>query len=179
MHLKQIMKRVVALVLALSLLLSLSACSTTEILNAVASMAGISMEIIPGQRLKNSTWINSDLEGSIDETTELNLKDDFHTTVNRDWFLENNAEGDELILSFTEIDEALKENRHRLLTPGTEFDADPAVMNEETRQHLYDLLWDMMDLAGNQEKRNELGVEPLGPYLDAIAQTTSIILPDY
>ena len=174
MHLKQFMKRAVALVLVLTLLMSLTACSEADIYRSMFSLVGLSVDYQPGDRLKNSTWINSDLENSIDETTELNLKDDFHTTVNRDWFLENNAEGDELILSFTEIDEALKENRHRLLTPGTEFDADPAVMNEETLRHLYDLLWDMMDLAGNQEKRNELGVEPLGPYLDAIAQIDSL-----
>lgn len=174
MHLKQIMKRVVALVLALSLLMSLSACSTTEILNAVASMAGISMEITPGQRLKNSTWINSDLEGSIDETTELNLKDDFHTTVNQDWLLKTDAVGDERIDSFTDTMDALDVNRIRLLTPGTEFDSDPEVMSRETLDHLHDLLWDMMDLAGNQEKRNELGVEPLRPYLEAIEQIDSL-----
>ena len=174
MQLKQLTKRAVALALTLSLLMGLTACSTTEITRTLFSMVGVSMDYKPGDRLKNSTWINSDLEGSIDETTELNLKDDFHTTVNRDWFLENDAEGDEAINAFTDISEALMENRIRLLTPNTRFEADPEVMSQETLDHLLDLIWDMIDLAGNQEKRNALGIEPLRPYLEAIEQIDSL-----
>ena len=174
MQLKQIMKRAVALVLVLSLLMSLSACGTAEVISTFASMVGINVDIVPGERLPNSPWINSDLEGSIDETTELNLKDDFHTAANRDWLLETVAEGNALINSFAEIDTALVENERRLMTPGTEFEPDPEIMSQETLDHLLDLIWGMMDLAGNQDKRNELGVEPLRPYLDAIAQIDSL-----
>ena len=174
MQLKQIMMQAVALVLALSLFLSLSACSPTDAINAVVSMTGVSVEIVPGERLYNSLWINSDLEGSIDENTELNLKDDFHTAVNRDWFLETKSEGDEYISSFTDAEDALWENKIRLLIPGTEADPDPKVMSKETLEHLQDLIWDMIDLAGNQEKRNELGLEPLRPYLNAIEQIDSM-----
>ena len=174
MQLKQIMKRAVALVLTLSLLIGLTGCSSSDAVRNMLSMFGVNVDYQPGDRLKNSTWINSDLEGSIDETTELNLKDDFHTTVNRDWFLENDAEGDEMIDSFSYISEALMENQIRLLTAGTQFDADPNVMSQETLDHLLDLLWDMMDLAGNLEKRNALGVAPLGPYLEAIEQIDSM-----
>lgn len=175
MHLKQIMKRAVALVLALSLLLGLTGCgAVTDALNSFSDMLVSQLDLTPGQRLPNSTWINSDLEGSIDETTELNLKDDFHTTVNHDWLLETYAEGDEELSSFTDMEEVLLEQQHSLLIAGTEFKADPGVMSQETLDHLLDLIWDMMDLAGNMEKRNELGVEPLRPYLDAIAQIDSM-----
>lgn len=68
----------------------------------------------------------------------------------------------------------MTENELRLLTPGAEFDPDPIIMSEETLSHLQNLIWDMMELAGNQEKRNELGVEPLRPYLDAIEQIDSL-----
>ena len=174
MQLKQIMKRVVALVLVLSLLMGLTACNATEVMSAVASMVGLSLGVVPGERLHNSTWINSDLEGSIDENTELSLKDDFHTTVNRDWMLENEAEDNGILNSFMEIDYALGENELRLLTRGTEADPDPNIMSKETLEHLQDLIWDMLDLAGNQKKRNELGLEPLRPYLDAIRQISSM-----
>ena len=96
MHLKQILKSTVALALALTLLLSLCACDGVSAGNAamdVMEAMGYSTAIVPGTRLENSAWINSDLEGSIDENTELNLKDDFHTTVNRDWLLETTSVG--------------------------------------------------------------------------------------
>ena len=175
MHLKQIMKRAVALILALSLLMGLTGCSSAmDTLNSMSAMLAAQLEITPGEPLINSAWINSDLEGSIDETTELNLKDDFHTAVNRDWLLETYAEGDEEISSLSQVDELLQEQLHSLLIAGTPFQADPGVMSQETLDHLLDLIWDMMDLAGNKEKRNELGVEPLRPYLDAIAQIDSL-----
>ena len=175
MHLKQIAKRAVALMLALLLLLGLSACSASDAIDFTYAQLGMSSAIAPGQRLPNSPWINSDLEGSIDENTELNLKDDFHTTVNRDWFLENDPKSDEEILTnFLAVNKIMTENELRLLTPGAECDPDPNIMSEETLSHLQNLVWDMMELAGNQEKRNELGVEPLRPYLDAIEQIDSL-----
>lgn len=174
MQLKQLTKRAVALVLVLSLLMGLTGCNTSEIMNTVYSMVGFSTDIVPGERLPNSAWINSDLEGSIDETTELNLKDDFHTTVNRDWFLENDAQGDAYLGTFQEIEDAMAEQEYRLMTVGSQFQSDPDVMSQETLDHLLDLIWDMTDLAGNREKRNEMGTEPLRPYLEAIAQIDSL-----
>ena len=161
MYLKQSMKRVVAIVLILIFLMSMSACSASEIYGIM----GLSTGTTPGEKLSGSEWINSEIEGTIDENTQLNLKDDFHATVNRDWILENEAEGDQVLSSFTEIDDALTEMQLRLFDKDALFTPDTNIMSSEALAHLQKLIWDMAELAGNQDKRNELGVEPLRPYL--------------
>ena len=41
-----------------------------------------------GQTISSdSKWINSDIIGAVDENTQVSLKDDFHTAVNLEWFL--------------------------------------------------------------------------------------------
>ena len=177
MHLKQIMKRTVAMALILTMLLGLCGCDALSAgnaaMNAMEAM-GYSFAIEPGKRLDNSAWINSDLEGSIDENTELNLKDDFHTTVNRDWLLETTSEGDEHLTSWDIIAAAMAENKYSLLYRDKELNPDPNVMSKETLTHIQELLWDMVDLASDQEKRNELGLAPLIPYIEAIESIDSM-----
>ena len=174
MQLKHLLKRAIALALILALLLSLSACGDPDAVNDALSAMGFIPEIDPTEKLPNSAWINSDLEGSVTESSQLNLQDDFHATVNRNWFLEHEAQGNELINSFSEIEESLQENQTLLLHRGTEFDPDPNIMSKDTLDHLLDLVWDMIDLSSNQEKRSELGVEPLRPYLEAINEIDSL-----
>ena len=177
MHLKQIMKRTVAIALILTMLLGLCGCDALSAGNAaidIMEAMGFSVDIVPGQRLENSAWINSDLEGSIDENTELNLKDDFHTTVNRDWLLETTSEGDETLSTWDIIISTMAENKYSLLYRDKELNPDPNVMSKETLTHVQELLWDMADLASDQEKRNELGLSPLIPYLEAIDSIDSM-----
>ena len=177
MHLKQIMKRTVALVLALTLLLSLCACdkdSANQTAANIADAIGIPMEAKPGLRLIDSAWINSDLKGSIDENTDLDLKDDFHTTVNRDWILENNVNDNITRDAWDVMTNTLEDNKYALLYRDKELNPDPNVMSKETLTHIQELLWDIIDLADHQEKRNELGVTPLIPYIQAIENIDSM-----
>ena len=177
MHLKQIMKRTVAIALILTMLLGLCGCDALSAGNAamdVMEAMGYTTAIEPGTRLENSAWINSDLEGAIDENTELNLKDDFHTTVNRDWLLETTSEGDETLSTWDIIISTMAENQYSLLYRDKELNPDPNVMSKETLTHVQELLWDMADLASDQEKRNELGLSPLIPYLEAIDSIDSM-----
>ena len=177
MQLKHIMKRAVALALALILLLSLCACDAVSASNAAINILeamGYSTAIEPGKRLVDSPWINSDLEGSIDENTELNLKDDFHTTVNRDWLLETTSVGDECLTTWDIIHTTMLENKYSLLYRDKELNPDPNIMSKETLTHIQELLWNMVDLASDQEKRNELGLTPLTPYIKAIDSIDSM-----
>ena len=177
MQLKHFMKRAVALALALIMVLGLCACDGVSAGNAaidVMEAMGYSTTIEPGTRLINSAWINSDLEGSIDENTELNLKDDFHTTVNREWLLENTSVGDEKLSSWDIIDSTMTENKYSLLYRDKELNPDPNVMSKETLTHIQELLWDLVDLASDQEMRKELGLTPLTPYLEAIDSIDSL-----
>ena len=174
MQVKHIMKRAVSMALALVLLLSLCACNASEATTQAMNMMGFSSDVDHSQKLPNSAWVNSDLEGSVTEDTQENLKDDFHAAVNRDWFLENNAEGDELLTTWNKIDITLSENKAALLQQGNYYDPDPKIMSKETLGHLQELVWDLAELASDQEKRNELGVEPLRPYLEAIEKIDSL-----
>ena len=163
MQLKHIIKRTVALALALTLLMSLCACDSQSAGNAAINAMeaiGISMAVVPGERLIDSPWINSDLENSIDENTELNLKDDFHTAINRDWLLDNTAVGDEYLSTWDVIQATMNENKYSLLYRNKELNPDPNVMSKETLTHIQELIWDMIDLASDQEKRNELSWIP-------------------
>lgn len=135
---------------------------------------GISMAVVPGERLIDCPWINSDLENSIDENTELNLKDDFHTAINRDWLLDNTAVGDEYLSTWDVIQATMNENKYSLLYRNKELNPDPNVMIKETLAHIQELLWDMIDLASDQEKRNELSLDPLVSYLEAIENIDSM-----
>ena len=174
---QHILKRMVAMSLILTLLLSLCACdvesATKSTYNLIESM-GISMDVIPGERLLNSPWINSDLFNSIDETTELSLKDDFHAAANREWLLAHNNEEEGHANTWEVASNTLSENTSALLYRDAQFNPDRNIMSEETLQHLQELIWDMVDLADNQEKRNELGLEPLIPYLQTIENIDSL-----
>jgi putative endopeptidase len=177
MHLKQIMKRTVAMALILTMLLGLCGCDAAEMTDSMSdalSAIGLEFHHDPTQRLDNSAWINSDLEGSVTETSELNLKDDFHAAANRDWFLEHDSEGNGMVSTWDPMIDALADNIHTLMQRGNSFTPDPNIMSQEELNHLLDLVWDMVDLAANQDKRNELGVEPLHPYLEAIENIDSL-----
>ena len=48
-----------------------------------------STSVIAGQTLSsNPKWINSDIDGAIDQKTDVRLQDDFYTAVNRSWLLQ-------------------------------------------------------------------------------------------
>ena len=52
-------------------------------------MASMLQPVKAGQTISaDSKWINSDIDGAILEDTQVELKDDFHTAVNKEWLLE-------------------------------------------------------------------------------------------
>lgn len=177
MHLSNTMKRIIALLLASVLLIGLTGCNPQDIGNAVIGMLleELGAEVVPGEKLPNSPWINSDLEGSIDENTELDLKDDFHAAINRDWFLETEAGEYGLTDALSGGSEVVLERIQEIYEhPDMEYTADEKVMTQERLDHMEELVKDLLDLSGNTEKRNELGLEPLRPYLEAIQAIDSM-----
>lgn len=145
------------------------------LLTAAALLAGCSAfedntPVTPGETISSdSKWINSDIEGALLEDTPVRLQDDFYSTVNREWLLEHHAVSDDPSLGmFTENDELIKERKLALIR-GEEETADTSVgLSGPMEEHDRELLKCFSNLAGNWEKRNELGVEPLRPYIEAI-----------
>ncbi len=102
-------------------------------------------------------WINSSLPDAMDESTPTDLKDDFYLAVNRDWIA--GAEipaGYSEFGSFTEISLDVMDKQIALMT------------DESLSGHDAELVRKMYGLVSDWDARNELGIEPAVPYVDAV-----------
>lgn len=130
-------------------------------------------EVKTGETVSSdSKWINSTIQGAIDEHTEVALKDDFYTAANRDWLLSNTiSESLESIDFTTGIDNILQE-RTAAIMHGEEMTVPGAIALSEADaaiiQHDRELVRTFSSQAADWEKRNSLGIEPLIPYIEAI-----------
>jgi hypothetical protein len=96
-----VLRRFCAVVLSASLL---SGCSY---------LLGEKKPVVAGETISgDSKWINSDIDGAIEEDTPVNPKDDFYTAVNRDWLLKTKL-SDEVqdISMFTENEKVLRDRK--------------------------------------------------------------------
>lgn len=133
----------------------------------------VSLAVVPGETIaSDSKWVNSSIEGAIDENTPTNLKDDFYTAANREWLLETKATKDSSMNSM--FDDNAKIMRERKLdiisqSKGEKKDEEGAVgLSAEQLANNQNLVTKFVDLAGNWENRNSQGVEPARFYLKAI-----------
>ena len=81
-----------------------------------------------------SRWINSDIEGAVDENTKVSVKDDFHTAANLEWLLEENREQN----GFDASDELLHDRKLEIVMGEAEIDpanADAVGLSSEWLAH--------------------------------------------
>ena len=126
---------------------------------------------------EDSKWINSDVDGAITADTPTNLKDDFHTAVNKEWILDQTLTEDEKTISgFTGAVNLLEERELTLLRldPENTDGLDPEVMDKEKLIHIQKQVLHFTELAGDWESRNEAGSEPLRPYIEAVEKIQSL-----
>ena len=133
-----------------------------------------------GQTISSdSKWINSDIIGAVDENTQVSLKDDFHTAVNLEWFLND----EEKLNSFELAEELLYERKLDIVLNQANFDpanADAIGLSSEWLKHDLKLVQNFSSLSGEWEYRNAYGIEPARPFLDAIASIKNMDeLSDY
>ena len=121
-------------------------------------------------------WINSEIEGTISESTITSVKDDYFTAVNKDWILSQTIDESgaaiELLNAQKEVD-----NRKIALIKGTapECENSEALgLDKEELLHAESLIRSFVDAAGNIEKRNADGCEPLRPFIEAITNISSL-----
>lgn len=102
-------------------------------------------------------WVNSNVIGNVTADTPARLQDDFHLTVNRDWLLTAKVQPGQSEASIsTEREIELREQIVSLL------EGKPQTSHEgRLCQRLYAAMTDM-------EKRNELGLAPVMPCVEAI-----------
>lgn len=169
-------KRQVARWLLMLLMLGLA---VTAVACGALDTGGFESDIVKaGQTISSdSKWINSDIDGAIDAETPTNLKDDFHTAVNRDWLLNTTLQPDEYQVSrFTGSSKLIRERKLSIIRNGPEA-AQTSGASEENNMgltadqlaHNQELVSVFADLAGNWDARNAQGVEPARAYVDAIA----------
>ena len=173
-------RRMFALTFAVLFTSTAAGCSMESLTQAASNMIQTKTGgVVPGKRLNNSAWINSDLEGALDAATEVNAKDDFHSTINKDWILDTDISETGQFTALSNIQTTLDDQVLHLFDSG-DIPCDTEIIPQESADHLQDLLVNLSDLAGNWEQRNSLGVEPLRPYLESIEDITDLdSLTDY
>lgn len=153
-------KRRITILISFMLILSmlLTGCGMSELID-MANQGGGSV-----------SWTNSEIIGAINSSTKTAYKDDFFTAVNKDWILEKSAAGEDAVQIF-EAEKLVAERMVTLMTDPESTglkDNTTVGMNAEEIAHAAELVSVFASAAGDAEKRNALGVEPLRPYIDAI-----------
>ena len=125
---------------------------------------------------ENSKWINSSIPGAIDENTEVSLKDDYYTAVNKDKLLTIKLTSDYGTYYDRYYDLVLQ--RKIMIAEGRDDpEAKPVVdigIDEESIKHDEELIRQFADKAGDWDNRNSLGSEPIFEYIKAIADIKDI-----
>ena len=126
-------------------------------------------------------WINSEIEGAIDDSVTVRLQDDFYTAVNKDWILEQKLGDEDFKIELFNPMELVEERKLELLkkeSTGKDSTAlpDPEAvgMTQEEYLHARDLVDVFAEAAGDIDGRNRLGAEPLRPYLEYIRNIGSL-----
>ena len=109
---------------------------------------------------KGDPWLDSDILGSVSESDEIRLQDDFAAAANKEWIL---TEGAKLkSRNFDHVADIVNDNKLELL-------ADDSLTGKEAEE-----LKKFADLASDWDYRATTGVEPLRPYIDSIEAISSI-----
>ena len=168
---KPLILRLMALLLAA---LMLTGCSTETLMSKLEGY----LPDVPKNRTisKDSKWIDSSIDGSIDEDTPTNVKDDFYTAVNRDFLLEPLPEGTDSLNLITFIGEPFADKLRALYTvdPENVTGSDPEILTPEKLTHIQELVHYLYAQGEDAQGRAEKGVEPLRPYLENIEGISSM-----
>lgn len=154
--------RIIALFITLCML---TGCSTVD--DALNSFEKLSEAKI------GAKWVNSSIDGVIDENTHAELQDDFYTAVNKDWILAQKLDSTEQCVDLFKPDKVVQERRIQLITdPDSTGYADNTEvgLSKEELQHAGELVSVFVSAAGDEAARREAGAEPLRPYLQRIEE---------
>ena len=122
---------------------------------------------------EDSKWINSSMDGAIDETLETSEKDDFYTAVNKDWILDAEVDDDTPQVGFFVSNaELVSDQVNGILDDCMQTDhlsgENSIDMPEEQYYHTQELVGEVVSQISDQAGRDALGVEPARAYVDAI-----------
>lgn len=157
--------------------LMLTGCSKEAIMSKFEGLEGYMPPVAKNRTIsKDSKWIDSSIDGSIDADTPTNVKDDFYTAVNRDFLLEPLPEDTKSLDFGTFIGEPFAEKMNALFTisPEDTEGTDPEILPTEKLEHIQELVHYLYAQGEDVQGRAEAGVEPLRPFLEKIENISSM-----
>ena len=116
-------------------------------------------------------WINSSIEGTIDENTHVRPQDDFYTAVNKDWILAQKLDSTEQCVDIFKTGDVVQERKLKLINDPDStgyLDNNEVGLSRDELMHAGELVSAFVSVAGNEDARRAAGVEPLRPYLEYI-----------
>ena len=118
---------------SVALVLSLTLTSITACGEEGEEKAGVKV----GETVSSeSKWINSSIVGSMDESVQVDLKDDFYTAVNRDFLVENeDSDLSKTLGIFTDISDIVFDRKSAILN-GTEEKIPDAIELSDSQEAL-------------------------------------------
>jgi len=170
------MKRMLSIVLAASLCLStLTGC---EGLYQKLNLKDIEKkeDVKLNEKVSaDSKWINAEIEGAIDENSQLNLKDDFYAAHNKKWLVNTKADDAHIVINSNNSDEITNLRLLGIIKGEDDEDAngdapvpaDYAMHDEKQIRILSDALMDW-------DERNANSLNELRKYADYIEAIDSI-----
>jgi len=117
----------------------------------------------------DSKWINSSIEGAIDENSKINLKDDFYSAINREWLLETHADKAHPQIEANKSDEITSLRLLGIMKGEVDPEAQgDAPVPEEYVKYDEELVRSFTDALMDWDSRNASGVSNLKKYTDYI-----------
>lgn len=156
------MKKLLAFILAMLMALAVFAGCAAEPQNtAPAASATAEGTAEPSAEETSAAsagtqWLNSDVSGNVTADMETDVKDDFHAAVNQEWMVGTELGARAEVSSFTERGNEVMEEILALL------------QDESQTSHEAQLVQELYRDFTDMERRNELGMEPILPYVEEI-----------
>lgn len=127
----------------------------------------------------DSKWINSSIDGAIDDTLEITEKDDFYTAVNKDWILDTELDDETTRVSaFDNNQDVITDQLDEMLQQCMQTDQlsgeNNIDMPKEQYRHTQELVGRFASSLSDREGRNTQGVEPARAYIEAIADIETL-----
>lgn len=150
----------------------LTGCGAESVMNTVASQLSKTMSV-NRTISSDSKWINSSIDGAIDETLQVSEKDDFYTAVNKDWILNAKVDKDTASVgALQDNGDVVKAQTNQILEESMTAEhlsgENNIGMPEEQYQHTEELLGKFANQIADADGRDAQGVEPARAYVEAV-----------
>ena len=152
--------KITALILSVCMLTGCAGLEDT--LNRVAKLSEATI---------GAQWVNSSIEGVIDENTHAEPQNDFYTCVNKDWILAQQLDSSEQKVDLFETERVVYERKMQLMDDPSStgyLDNDRVGISREEMEHAGEIVTSFTKAAEDIETRDSQGVEPVREYIEAI-----------